>query len=335
MAKIKPKVVFIDTEQFDAKGLSFSNNTFARLADLVEAGQAKVLLTDVVKGEVRRHIQQRFQEARKKLGQQFGGLFSNLTVTPKPPVFADDFWQNAEAEVMAAFDSYCNKIKAEVLPVSPELVNIVFDWYFSNDVPFNSEKRKSEFPDAFSIACVNEWAKKNSSPVYVVSKDAAFSVVSQQQNTPLLTHKDSLAAFFALFPDPNVASAIKQAFVEFLNDDNNWNFAQDQFAHLDFVVEDVPNLRVEAVYAKWTEARQIHVVEANEGKAILAGRLYIHFDAEIEAVNEDIEDSTFVTAEIAVNYDLDDPSQIKITSVNYENLWPVEVSLPSRYLHQD
>jgi hypothetical protein len=64
MAKLKKKFIFIDTEQFVTNQLSFANSSFTRLGDLVKAGLAKVLLTEVVAGEVRRHIRKSFTEVR-------------------------------------------------------------------------------------------------------------------------------------------------------------------------------------------------------------------------------------------------------------------------------
>ena len=333
MSKVKPKIVFIDTEQFDACNLSFSHANFTRLADLVEVGQVRVLLTDVVVGEVRRHIRQKLQEAKKKLGQQFGGLFQNLIKTPQPQVFSSEYWSKAEAEVMAGFLNCCEKLKAETVPILPELVNIVFAWYFNHEAPFDSQKRKAEFPDAFSIAAINEWAKEHKEHVYVVSNDAAFSIASQLPlNAPQLTHKDSLAAFFELFPDPALATAVKGAFVAFLKDEANGEFGEREFQRLAFYVEEVESMEVDSVHLLYTEPYRLHVVEAKGGHAVLVGRLYVHFMAEIRGIPDWSDDQTaFAAAEIQVDYDENDPTKIQVKSIEYDQQWAIEVSLPYSY----
>ncbi len=131
MTKPHTKIVFIDTEQFDTNKLSFANPSFTRLGDLVRSQLAKVLLTEVVDREVRRHIRKSFKDAKRKLGQDFGGLFQNLGKGPTPPPLTEQYWANAEIEVNDQFDACCERMKAEILPLNPELVKVVFDWYFA------------------------------------------------------------------------------------------------------------------------------------------------------------------------------------------------------------
>lgn len=333
MAKAKPTTVFIDTEQFDAHRLSFSNSTFIRLAELVNAGQVRVLLTAVVVGEVKRHIRRELAEARKKLGPKFGGLFQNLVVVPKPPVLDDKFWTDAEAEAMEQFNLCCKKLKAEVLPLDGSLVKTVFDWYFGYDAPFDSHHRKAEFPDAFSIAAVAAWATKFQTPVHVISKDEAFRVASKQEGqTSLLTHAGSLAEFFAIFPDADLAATIRDAFNSYIEDEDNSQFGEEEFQKLHIYVEDEGDFEIESVSIMYTEAKYLHVVEAKNRKAILAGEVYIHFFADIDGIRESpIEKSTFVDAEITVQYDESDPSKIEIMGVKYTSLFGIGISLPRSY----
>jgi len=50
----------------------------------------------------------------------------------------------------------------------------IFEDYFGNTFPFNTGDKKNEFPDAFAIAQLEEWCKKNKSSCIVFSKDKDF-----------------------------------------------------------------------------------------------------------------------------------------------------------------
>lgn len=339
MSKKKSKVVFIDTEQFDRNKLSFTNANFSRLADLVDAGQVRVVLTDVVVREVRRHILKAFSDARTTLSDKFGGLFRNIENVPKPPVIEDEYWATAEKEVMDKFDAWRGRLKVEVIPLKPELATVVFDWYFALDGPFDSRKRKSEFPDAFSIACVEEWARQRREHVYAVSKDEAFKVMSREHlPSSSLTRLETLPEFFALFPDPEVAAAIRQSLANFLDDESNFQFGERAFQQLDFYVDvdDDESLEVEHVFVAWTDPRhRMHVVEAQHGKATLVGDLYVTFFAEISGIRDPIEETAFVDAEISLEYSEKDPTQISAVSVNYDGASAIRVALPSSIRRQN
>jgi len=335
----KPKIVFVDTEQFDARSLSFSHSHFTRLMNLVESGQVKVLLTDVVVGEVKRHIREKFRDARKTLGQQFGGLFRNLVKTPSPPILSSEYWENAESEVLAEFENCCKKLKVEMVPIVPEHVSIVFGWYFKYEGPFDSHKRKAEFPDAFSIAAITEWAKKHGEHVYMVSRDMSFRVASELGSNALqLTHKDSLEAFFELFPDPTLAATIKVAFATFLNDEANYAFGENEFQQLGFYVEDAEGWDAHCIAVTYTKPDCLHVVEAKDGHAVLAGGMHVDFMVDICGIQSETEDkSAFVTAEIKIDYDVNDPTKIDVKSVQYDKKGAIGVSLPSslRRIYED
>jgi hypothetical protein len=333
VGKVTPKVMFLDTEQFQAKGLSFANANFKRLSDLVADGLAKVLLTEIVVGEVRRHVQINLKDAQKKLGQKFGGLFQNLEHSPTPPPLNDEYWANAEKEVLDHFDKFCKDVKAEVLPTNPELVKAVFDWYFAADAPFDTAKRKSEFPDAFSLACINQWAETQNSDVHVISKDEAFRIMSREVNrSSKLLRLESLNAFFELFPDPALAKAIKKSFSEFLESEENYAFGEETFQNLGFYLEsdeESDAREVEGVSLMYSEPYRLHVVEAKNGKAVIAGDIYVHFFADITGEHQPVERSTFVSAEIVVDYDQTDPGRIKVQSVQYDKAWAIGVYPPS------
>ena len=332
MGKQKRKVIFLDTEQFVANKLSFSNAAFERLSNLVKDGIAKVLLTEIVEGEVRRHIRKELREAKKKLGLQFGGLFQNLEHAPTPPPLSDEYWADAERELTDQFMECCRRLKAEIIPTKPEFVKVVFEWYFAHDAPFDSSKRKGEFPDAFSIACINDWAGKQNETVYVISKDEAFRITAREvTRSSKLIRVESLGAFFELFPDPQLASSIKAAFVAFLEEEVNGAFGEEQFRELGFYVEsddESESRSVESVSVIYSESDWMYVAEAKGGRAVLVGNMYVHFFAEISGMQNPVESAKFVPAEVKLTYDEKNPSYIDVQSVAYDGRWGIGVSAP-------
>jgi hypothetical protein len=69
----------------------------------------------------------------------------------------------------AAFDRFLQRTRAINIPVIPDLTGVLDD-YFAQRPPF-STKKKSEFPDAISIASVRLWCEQNGATAYIVSED--------------------------------------------------------------------------------------------------------------------------------------------------------------------
>ncbi len=324
MKKIKPKIVFLDTDQFYSNKLYFAHQMFLRLADLVANGFAKVLLTEVVDREVRRHIFKELQRAKLNLEKSVAkGLFQNIEGGASPTPLSSEYWDGAAKEITAKYVVCCNLLKVEILPLNYDFTKKVFDWYFAGDAPFDTEKRKAEFPDAFSIACVDDWATKRVEHVYILSKDEAFQCVKRND---LLTKLDSLAAFLELFPNPKVSEAIKVSFISFLEEEDNSSFGESEFQQLCFYVEDEGGYEVEGVFVLYTEPNRLHVIEASDGKAVISGSLFVHFMAQVG--KSDVEEMALVDAEIAITYDVKQPDQIKPQSIKFESKWGIGVSAP-------
>jgi hypothetical protein len=54
----------------------------------------------------------------------------------------------------------------------------VLDDYFEQRPPF-SEKKKSEFPDAFAAAALEAWCKKKSEKILVISGDGDWPIICE------------------------------------------------------------------------------------------------------------------------------------------------------------
>ncbi len=168
----------------------------------------------------------------------------------------------------------------------------------------------------------------------MISKDEAFRITSREvKRSSMLVRLESLAAFFELFPNPRVAEAIKASFIAFLEDDDNYTFGEEEFQKLGFYVEDSETLDVNHISVLYSQPHRLHVVEATDGKAVLAGDLFVYFLAEIGGVRGHVEEQALVSAEIAVAYDVAEPEHIDVRSIKYEERWGIGVHLPSAHRH--
>lgn len=180
-----PIPVTIDTNVFDAAKYDFSeNSTLSLLINYVQKGKIKIVLSDIVIREAKKHICEQASKlcgiARKLRTEalnestenliDYVGLHRLLEISNKKEIVD---------KATELFENFIKNINAEIL--SLDLINLdaILDDYFSINPPFeSSEKKRKEFPDAF---IANQIRKKfgEDEMVAIISNDKGFKKACQ------------------------------------------------------------------------------------------------------------------------------------------------------------
>ncbi|MFH8136287.1 PIN domain-containing protein [Pantoea osteomyelitidis] len=188
--ELETRLIFIDTSAYEKKKLQFGLFALARLERLVTEGKPQLLITDVVRSEIETHLKKFAHDAvtehRKfRTSGSFlciadevtgGGLFTNFT--------AEAVFSEAIRKFRALVDNgYTKNVSVE--RVDPRQV---FAAYFTGDPPFHRESKKSEFPEAFSLAAIDALARARIHKVYVVSGDGDMAAVADANDNFFYLH---------------------------------------------------------------------------------------------------------------------------------------------------
>jgi PIN domain len=163
---LQTKYVFIDTEAFRRARFDWKGRMLSKLVELAKQGHLRLLTTEVVMGEVRSQLREALAEAAASMKKhesvlrQVGAIEALATVTGA---------NTALAALHSAFDAFLKDTNSINVPLGADL-NSLFANYFARRPPF-SDKKKSEFPDAITIASLLAWCAKRNSTAYVVSGD--------------------------------------------------------------------------------------------------------------------------------------------------------------------
>lgn len=176
-----PLAVTIDTNIFDAAKFDLCDtSTLKILENYVKSGKIKVVLSDIVVWESKRHIADQVKKIcgimRKARAAALEGSTEHLIntiglgeilriVTNKDELIS-------KGEEM--FDDFLRTINAEILGADLIDVGLILGDYFGTKPPFeNSEKKKSEFPDAFIAQQIRKRFGETEE-VVIVSNDKGF-----------------------------------------------------------------------------------------------------------------------------------------------------------------
>lgn len=176
-----PLAVTIDTNIFDATKFDLCDtSTLKILENYVKSGKIKVVLSDIVVRESKRHIADQIKKIcgiiRKARADALDGatehLISTIGLGEILRIVTNKDELISKGEEM--FDDFLRTINTEILGADLIDAGLVLGDYFETKPPFeNSEKKKSEFPDAFIAQQIRKRFGETEE-VVIVSNDKGF-----------------------------------------------------------------------------------------------------------------------------------------------------------------
>jgi hypothetical protein len=168
-----------------------------------------------------------------------------------PPLYGFDAEQTKQ-ELLSQFHTF--------LDIS---IEEVFEKYFAGTPPFANDKKKHEFPDAFSLAAIERWCETSSGKMYVVSTDSDWQQVCALN--PSLKYAQSLPEFLDLLSQgEKLADEVSQLFKT--HQPAIWEKIREKVEPLNLNYEPYGDVQ----YVSINSARIIRyfLIEVDDGKAV-------------------------------------------------------------------
>ncbi len=204
------ETISIDTQVFVATGYGFTSKTFQSLKNHFASERLKLVMTDITVREVHNRIKQSVDEElllHRQFVKKAKALFNSSM--PAVKISVTKFDPSAVAkDVSDNFDAFLKEAKAEIIATEGVTIGDVFDKYFEGIAPFgDTEIKRHEFPDAFCLKALSEWAQKKGLKMFVVSGDKKFheacskctQLVAKETLSEVLDHVASDDAALASF----------------------------------------------------------------------------------------------------------------------------------------
>ena len=205
--------ITIDTSIFDNNGIALERGLLNQL-DQFNGGPVKVLISEIVDGEVAAHLSEKIKEARAKIDQALRAAENQLRVTNKNCLDAKAliFDTGDDADVAKErLDDFYAKTGAFVLECNGlvDVSNLV-GMYFDCKAPFDTgSNKKYEFPDALALLSLESWAENNGVKILAVSSDKGWARYAE--SSPRIDVVDNLADAISHFQTHNSARNIIDA----------------------------------------------------------------------------------------------------------------------------
>jgi hypothetical protein len=233
-----PTAVFLDTSILAGQNYNFESKVLSTFIPVAKQRGLKFLLPAPTEQEVIRQINVRSTDAlealaRAKREAPFLAKWRHFPpITPRALSHPAASWEVQEVATQE-WQGFLKQLYVIRLDYKDLDVSKVMDWYDVGMPPFGKGKKRKEFPDAFAVAILDDYARTHNCVVAVVAADPDFK--SACERFPAFLYFETLPALTELLvADPEKIDKLKAAILEDmseleakLSDDAN----QQDFTH--------------------------------------------------------------------------------------------------------
>jgi hypothetical protein len=193
------KNIFLDTSAIVAQNFDFRSPALVALEKLARDGEARLLVTSITIREVESNIRDRIATAETALTRVKTNhpILKNIPDISVQAILAPFDAARAAGQLIDAFSEYRQRTGTEIVPLTSASAEEVFDSYFARRPPFGDGKKKSEFPDAFTISALESWCRSRKEKAYVAATDP--DVAGFCENSEWLVHLARAGEYVELF----------------------------------------------------------------------------------------------------------------------------------------
>lgn len=196
--RLKTSKVFLDTSIFVKEYFNWDNINLSQVRRYASAGVIQLYTTDLTKKEIEKKV----TGAIEKDYPAFKNLMKTNRILKVLPgmnkLYKEYTKEKLVDQELEKFRKYFLDNQISEITMNNIDLNEIINLYFEGKPPFGSGKKKSEFPDAFVIASLKNWCKKNNEELYVVSGDNDFKEALRGFNQIIFI--SDLSSFLDLIP---------------------------------------------------------------------------------------------------------------------------------------
>lgn len=200
--------ITIDTSIFHRHGFKMETGLLSKLAQF-RHGNVRLVLSEIVVKEVKSHLEQRIAEAQTQVRKAKKLANEQLLVSSEKLAQVTDtlLASGSPAEIaQTRIDVFLHDYSVEIVAVGGRVdIDTVIERYFASKAPFsNCAKKKSEFPDAFALLSLENWARAKNTRMLSISTDGDWKRFCSESDQ--IDNEEDLAEALSLFQSHNFAS---------------------------------------------------------------------------------------------------------------------------------
>jgi hypothetical protein len=316
-----PSAVFLDTSILAGQNYNFGSTALSTFVPAAKRASVELLLPLPTEQEILGQIRERSEDALKALEEArrrapFLAKWKHYPASPSSVSVNYDVARIANEEWRAFLANF----DVKTLDYSGVDVAKIMKWYGAGIPPFGPKKRK-EFPDAFAIAILDDYARKNHCNVAVVPDDNDFRLACERFST-LFYFKSLPALTELLLMDDSRIEQLRQSIIahagalteRLIDDVNEYNFRHDN-----------PEFEIGKSSLIAATITDLRIVALGSGEATITFSAGLESEHSVEYAGYGVSDWILETSEInctaKIEIDIKSNAVTKIISIDNEFSW--------------
>ncbi|MEH6497793.1 MAG: PIN domain-containing protein [Pseudoalteromonas distincta] len=167
--------IFLDTSVYVQESYRFSGTSLGKLAGISNDDELRLIVPEIIHQEVACRLRVIAEEHAAKVRTALDSNILALIGDRDKKFLGLDFLvdqQKLVQTIVETWDKFCVQCNAESVPLTKIDLTGVVASYFDGNPPFGKGRKRNEFPDAFAVASVVQFATESPDrPIYVISRD--------------------------------------------------------------------------------------------------------------------------------------------------------------------
>lgn len=294
--------ITIDTNIFTAAGYALEHGFFKQLEQF-KGDRFNLIFSDVTLLEVLNHLSEKSASAKNSLSSALRQAsiswdFDRSNIQP----ILDGLMKNGTPESISKdrLNNFQKRTGYQSIDSANNLnITELLQRYFQNLPPFeNLKDKKTEFPDAIALLCLNKWAIENNKEILAVSKDNGwhqycdednklFSVndlgvalnLIQERNKQSANHCSQISSLITAGKYPLLLDAIETVIADDIWS-INWEIDADSSYYFDCELQNIEV--ISADFERDGSVIELWVVDYREGQLVAQAGIHLEIAVECE-----------------------------------------------------
>ncbi len=271
--------LFLDTSEFRRLNFNFSDRRLIAVQDLAASGRICLLSTDVTHSEITGLIAREVGTALEILRGGKTAVLKSIDDNRLDLIRALPDAAELSEKLFQQFESYFSSASGSLLSIAEVDPSKVFDDYFNSRPPFDHVNKKVEFPDAFALRRLLQWAAENTRIVYVVGPDPDLKRFCD--STSQLEYFDKAEAVVNRINREDEIVQAMHKHSDIIKEEIE-GFAETGFAYLGFILKFNDHGSVESVSVDSVEVTDIYGLEIIDSSVKAEAVATVCFTADFE-----------------------------------------------------
>ena len=248
------KNVFLDTNIVLELGKSPHGLVFARVIDLIESEQIRMLTTDLTQAEViGNHTRRDFKEMKCICNPKLRKMIDETINSGFPAITEERLREVLKEKYHCLINKFFEKMDTKILNIGAVNSDKVFKEYTNEKGFFADGNKKNQFPDAFVFERLKNEASQNE-PIIIVSKDRDFEkpVIDQKHISLVKSLPDLFSELGLKLEYPDIDQFLVKNYEEItrmVNDElSNWGLLGD-IENSEITEKEVININIDKTIA--------------------------------------------------------------------------------------